>query len=219
MSTRPFHQWVLVRLVLSAVAGLVTAAGLVGSWHVEAAAVSGWIVTAAGDCLWTWLIIRRLDASGTRMHATVEDPGRGATDVVLLVASVASLAGVGVLLAATAQQGGSAIAEAGLGVLCVAASWFLVHLVHVVRYARLYYGGDGPPGGVDFNQDDDPDYRDFAYLSFTLGMTYQVSDTAITDRAVRHLVLRHTLLSYLLGAVVLASTVNMVVAIASTTGR
>ena len=219
MTTRPIHQWVLVRLVLSAVAGLATVAGLLGSWHVEAATVSGWIVTAAVYCLWTWLNIRRLDATGTESHATAEDPGRGATDFVLLAASVASLAGVGVLLAASSHQGGSAIAEAGLGVLCVGASWCLVHLLHVVRYARLYYGGDGPPGGIDFNQDDDPDYRDFAYLSFTLGMTYQVSDTAITDRTIRHMVLRHTLLSYLLGAVVLASTVNMVVSIASTTGR
>lgn len=218
MSPRPIHQLVLVRLVLSAVAGLATAAGLLGTWPVEAAAVSGWIVTAAVYCLWTWLIVRRLDAAGTRTHATTEDPGRGATDVVLLVASVTSLAGMGVLLAASSQQGGSAITQAGLGVLCVAASWFLVHLLYVLRYARLYYGAEGDAGGIDFNQDDDPDYHDFAYLSFTLGMTYQVSDTAITDRAIRHMVLRHTLLSYLLGAVVLASTVNMVVSIASNTG-
>jgi uncharacterized membrane protein len=79
----------------------------------------------------------------------------------------------------------------------------------MLRYARLYY--TEPQGGIDFNQDEPPAYRDFAYLAFTLGMTYQVSDTALKNSTIRITVLRHTLLSYVLGAVVLAATINLVV--------
>lgn len=213
MSTaRPFHRLVLVRLIVSLALGVVAGAVVMLTWRPEAAAVSGWIVTAGVYCAWTWAIVAGMDPADTRSHATEEDAGRGATDVILLVASMASLVGVGVLLAAGSQKGVAAIIETGLGVLCVAASWVLVHVLFTVRYARLYYDGDG---GIDFNQDEDPDYQDFAYLSFTLGMTYQVSDTDITGKAIRRTVLRHTLLSYLLGAVILASTVNLVASIAS----
>ncbi len=211
-TTRPFHRLVLVRLVVCLALGVVAAAVVLLTWRPEAAAVSGWIVTAGVYCAWTWAMVAGLDGAGTRAHATEEDAGRGATDVILLVASMASLVGVGVLLAAGSQKGVPALIETGLGVLCVASSWVLVHVLFTMRYARLYYDGDG---GVDFNQDEDPDYRDFAYLSFTLGMTYQVSDTDITAKPIRRTVLRHTLLSYLLGAVILASTVNLVASIAS----
>ena len=63
------------------------------------------------------------------------------------------------------------------------AAWLAVHTVYMLRYARLYYGGDDA-GGIDFHEGDDyrPDYGDFAYLAFTLGMTYQVSDTDLVDR-------------------------------------
>ncbi|SDB93089.1 Uncharacterized membrane protein [Raineyella antarctica] len=216
MSTRPVHRRVLFRLAVSALVGIAAGVVVQALWRAEAAGVAGWIVTAAVYCLWTWAIIGRLDGAATRAHATEEDPGRGYGDVILLFAALASLVGVGVLLAAGSQTGPSSIVETGLGLLCVASSWFLVHVVFTIRYAQLYYENGG---GVDFNQSEDPDFRDFAYLSFTLGMTYQVSDTDITDRTIRHTVLRHTLLSYLLGAVVLASTVNLVASIASNSGH
>ena len=87
-------------------------------------------------------------------------------------------------------------------------------MVYVLRYAREYYAG--PDGGIDFPGDQNlPDYRDFAYFSYCLGMTYQVSDTTVKTRELRRMVLNHTLLSYLLGAVVVASTINLVVQLAS----
>jgi uncharacterized membrane protein len=65
-------------------------------------------------------------------------------------------------------------------------------------------------GGIEFNQDDRPNYRDFIYFALTIGMTYQVSDTNLTDRVMRHLVTRHALLSYLFGAVIVALAINTV---------
>ena len=126
--------------------------------------------------------------------------------------SLASVAGVGFLLAGAQHVARTAV-DATLGAVVVVSSWVLVHTLYTVRYARLYFT-DPKRAGVDFNGDD-PDYHDFAYLAFTLGMTYQVSDTTLQTRVVRRAALGHALLSYLLGAVVLACTINLVVQLAS----
>jgi uncharacterized membrane protein len=83
-----------------------------------------------------------------------------------------------------------------------------VHTVFTLRYARLYYLNGS--GGIDFNQDDEPAYAEFAYLAFTIGMTYQVSDTDLKTRAIRSTALRQALLSFVLGAVILATTINLI---------
>jgi uncharacterized membrane protein len=82
-----------------------------------------------------------------------------------------------------------------------------------VHYARLYYSGE--PGGIDFHDPEPPRFHDFAYLAYTVGMTYQVSDTEIGLTSIRATVLRHALLSYLLGAVVLAVTINLIAGLGS----
>jgi len=97
---------------------------------------------------------------------------------------------------------------AGLGLLSVAVSWFTVHTIYALRYALLYYAE--PVGGVDFNQEDPPCYRDFAYLALTIGTTFQVSDTDLQTTRVRVTALHHSLLSYLFGAVILAATINLI---------
>jgi uncharacterized membrane protein len=90
----------------------------------------------------------------------------------------------------------------------VGLSWLLVHTVYTLRYAMLYYAGRD--GGIDFNQTTSPRYSDFAYLAFTLGMTFQVSDTDLKTPAIRATALRHALLSYLFGAVIVATMINLV---------
>jgi uncharacterized membrane protein len=93
-------------------------------------------------------------------------------------------------------------------VASVALSWTVVQTVFTSHYARLYYSD--PVGGIDFNQQAPPRFSDFAYLAFTVGMTFQISDTNLETPTLRAAVLRHALLSYLLGAVILATTINLV---------
>jgi uncharacterized membrane protein len=100
----------------------------------------------------------------------------------------------------------AALVAAGIGTIVV--SWAVVHTVFTLRYAALYYTGRN--GGIDFNEDDKPNYADFAYLAFTIGMTYQVSDTDLQTKTIRHTALRHALLSYLFGTVIIAATINVV---------
>lgn len=176
----------------------------------SAAPTAGWIAFSIVFLAVTWRVVGSMDAAETSAHATREDPTTQASSSILSVASVASLGGIALLLLGAHQ--GSKILEPALAVASVALSWFVVHTLYTLKYAALYYSG--PDGGVDFNQKDGPDYQDFAYLALTLGMTYQVSDTSITSRDIRHAALRHGLLSYLLGAVVLASTINLVAGLA-----
>jgi uncharacterized membrane protein len=93
-------------------------------------------------------------------------------------------------------------------VLSVVLSWTLLHTLFTLRYARLYY--EGADGGIEFNQTEPPSYGDFAYLAFTLGMTFQVSDTNLKTHLIRMTALRHGLLSYLFGSVILATMINLV---------
>lgn len=206
----------LTSLALGLVAGVGTAATPAG-WQLGL--LVGWMAGAALYVAWMWFTIWPLDGSATKQHATREDPGQKSADAAVLTAAVASLGAVGLFLGTGSSGGGSSgsgsgkVVEAVLTVLSVALAWAMVHTLFTVRYARIYYG-DEPGGGIDFNQDEDPRYSDFAYLSFTLGMTFQVSDTDISRQDLRATILRHMLLSYLLGAVVISVTVNLVAGLA-----
>jgi uncharacterized membrane protein len=158
--------------------------------------------------VWTWAIIATMDPRATASHALREDPRRRLAQTIVIVASIASLGGVGYLLVAGAAAGGDATAATVVGILSVITSWLAVHTVFTLRYAGHYY--TEPVGGVDFNQDDEPSYADFAYLAFTIGMTFQVSDTPVQARTIRVGALQQAILSYLLGAVILAITLNLV---------
>ncbi|GAA2374497.1 DUF1345 domain-containing protein [Dactylosporangium salmoneum] len=202
------HGPTAVRGAVAAALGLIAAFAIGPAFGWPYAPVAGWSVAVLVYAGHTWLVIGRMSAHETAAHATREDPGRRVTDLVVVLASLASLAGVLYVLAAGASKGVGADVSAALGIADVVASWLLLHTVFTLRYAELYY--TGTPGGVSFNQDEDPSYADFAYLAFTLGMTYQVSDTNLQTRAIRATALRHSLLSYLFGAIILATTINLV---------
>ena len=198
-----------VRTSLGAAAGLV--GGVIASLFItwQAAVLVGWVVAATTNLLWTWLTVAPLDAKATRVHANVEDPSQGLSEALVIAAAVALLAAVGLLLVRAGQAHGTTKAYLiAVGILAVVASWTTAHTVFTLRYARSYYRGH--VGGIDFNEDDPPAYLDFAYLAFTIGMTFQVSDTDLTAKGVRRIALAHALLSYLFGAIILALSINVV---------
>ena len=154
-----------------------------------------------------------MDAEQTCRWVTREDPTRWVADVVILSASIASLGGVGYVVAAGSKFPARSRGRRHRWRPDRRASWLAVHTLYSVHYARLYYSDD--PGGINFHDPDPPRFRDFAYLAFTVGMTYQVSDTEIGLASIRATVLRHALVSYLLGAVVLAVTINLIAGLGS----
>jgi uncharacterized membrane protein len=188
--------------------GFAAATAMVASKGLEYGIAVGWIAAAGVFLLWTWAAVGRMNPELTASHATREDPTRTGTEAIVILASLASLVGVGYLLAAGSKTGGDADVAAAVGICSVASAWLVVHTVFTLRYARLYYLNGS--GGIDFNQDDEPAYAEFAYLAFTIGMTYQVSDTDLKTRAIRSTALRQALLSFVLGAVILATTINLI---------
>jgi uncharacterized membrane protein len=201
----------IAMIIVGVAAALVT--GFAGAWRYTP--LIGWDASALTFTVTVWMAVAKMDAASTATHTNREDPGRAVTDLIVLIAAIASLAAVGAILAESHQD--SQLEQsvvAGLALLSVALSWSTVHTLFGLRYARLYYLGE--PGGLDFNQDERPRYLDFAYVAFTIGMTFQISDTAVRTGVIRATVLRHALLSYLFGAVVLAATINLVVGIATT---
>ncbi|HSS82025.1 MAG TPA: DUF1345 domain-containing protein [Gaiellaceae bacterium] len=198
------------RGVAGAVLGAITLGiSLVGGASVPVALTIAWGASALLIAGWAWASILPMNAEETKTHAKAEDSSRVITDLILLVTSVASLGGVGYTVhAAGRHQGGAKALLIGLAVVVVASSWLLVHTLYTIKYGDHYY--DEPIGGVDWNDDDRPDYHDFAYLALTIGMTFQVSDTSLQSKPMRRLAIRHALLSFLFVAVIGALLINSV---------
>jgi uncharacterized membrane protein len=207
---------VAVRVAVAVPVGVIAAVvvGELVDWRYSPAL--GWIATAGVWLVWTWLVIYPMDPQSTASHATREDPTRQTTHLIMIAASIASLAGVGYLLIAGSGKGAGAITSALIGAASVAAAWLCVHTVFTLRYARLFYLD--PAGGIEFHQHSSATYTDFAYVAFTIGMTYQVSDTDLKTPAIRATALRQALASYVLGAVVLAIAVNLVAGLSHSGG-
>ncbi|MGI9033816.1 MAG: DUF1345 domain-containing protein [Acidimicrobiales bacterium] len=195
-------------MLVAGAAGLAAFAVVMAVAPWQAAVLAGWDSTALITVVWVLIATYRRDSPATAALATREDDSRAAADIVVLLAGLASLVGTGAALLKGAQDKGAAEALfTALGVVTVVLSWAAVQTVFTLRYARLYYSEGG---GIDFNEDDDPDYRDFAYVALTLGMTYQVSDTDLTTKSIRRTATRQALVSYVFGTVVVAMTINIV---------
>jgi uncharacterized membrane protein len=201
------------KLLICAVAGIVAGSIAAALGTGREAPLIGWDTLGVIFCVWAWVSVWPMDASATAAHARYESPGRDLTDLVLLGAAVASLIAVGfVLFGAGSQNGATKYIQAALAVASVTVSWVMAHTVFALKYARLYYGE--PVGGIDFNEDDRPQYSDFAYLAFTVGMTFQVSDTNLQTKTIRRAALSHALISFPLGTVIIATTINLVAGLA-----
>ncbi len=208
-SPPPLHHTVRLRFAVSLVTGLVAGVCVGLVLGVAAGLLSGWTFLALVNVVWLLAIVWNMDASQTRRHAIAEDPGRQTARLIATIGSVVSLAAVAVVIIQARHA--SAVLSfvlAGIAVLSVAASWLLIQVDYMLRYARIYYAE--PVGGISFNQDADPMYSDFGYFSVGLGMTYQVADTDVRSNEIRRIVIAQTLLAYLFGAVILATVINLV---------
>ena len=197
------------RVGFALLAGAVTASIGWLAMPVVASILLGWDVAVVIYLVWTGASVWNLDPGRTAQLANREDPSTPVAELVVLLAGTAMLAAVGFALVKAGQASGGLKAYlVTIGLFSVVSSWAVVHTVFGLRYARAYYSD--PVGGIDFNEAEPPTYVDFAYYSFTVGMTFQVADTNITARAVRRTTLHHALLSYLFGAVLLGIVINVV---------
>ncbi len=176
-----------------------------------------WDVFALSTLILSWITLTNTEISQIRITATKQDPSRTTIFTLIIIASCISLLAVGFVLntAKGAAIGilSSHIILAALSVIC---SWILIHTLYSLRYAHVFYGDKNKPaekdyhGGLDFPGEKKPDYMDFAYFSFVIGMTFQVSDVQITSKRMRRLVLLHGIISFGFNTVILALVINII---------
>jgi uncharacterized membrane protein len=201
----------LPRLVLAVVAGAACGVAAALAKAPDKGVLSGIAVAGTVFVVLGWWVLLPMDAATTRASVKHEDFDPRVDELVVMGAALAGLGGIfGLLLAGGAHAGKAAAAVSVIGVFM---AWAALHLMYAARYAFHYYA-DGPEGGIDFNEEGyRPAFRDFFYFSYNLGMTYQVSDTAVTASKIRSVALRHCLLSYVFGVAVLATVINLVVGV------
>ena len=199
------------RLIAAVVAGL--AAGLVaGVTSPVVGVITGVAVAATAFVVLGWLVLWPMDAETTQSHVRREEFRPLVDELIVVGAALCGLGAIVALLIAGDSAAGSV--PGALAVLGVFMTWAALHLMYAIRYAFLYYADPSQQTtsdkAIDFNSDDAPTFRDFFYFSYNLGMTYQVSDTAVQSAAVRAVALRHCLFSYAFGLAILATTINLV---------
>jgi uncharacterized membrane protein len=206
------HSRLILALLISGIVFLAT----IGRIHQPAEAILVWNVFAWSLILLVWARILLTEAKSSVLSAKLQDSARLAIFIFVLAGAVASLVSVAVLIGGAKGLGRQALAEhLFLAAATVISSWFLVHTVFTMHYAHGFYSdgdGDGDEttfGGLEFPNEKEPDFIDFAYFSFVIGMTCQVSDVQVTSQEMRRLALVHGLLSFLFNTVILALTINL----------
>lgn len=192
----------LVRLVVGVVVGLTTTVTLTLTTPFDAP-LAGVGLGAAVFVAWTWLLLAPMDASDTAAHASREEPTHRITLLAIVILALVSLGGVITVLI---HKNDNLLVLSTLAAVVV--SWASIHTIFATHYARIYYSE--PVGGIDFHQSEPPVYTDFAYVAFTVGMSFAISDTDLGASEMRRPALLHALLSYLFGTVIVALLVNLV---------
>lgn len=209
------HTWLVVGGGLGVLSGLAVPVPAGGGIPMHV--LVGWVVGSFAFSLPLLGHLLRQGVDGTRTRVEGTDASRTVVDLVVVLASLASLVAIGVMLVPNGTRAGTlGIVQAVLTLASVAGAWVAVHTIYTLRYARFYFNAQ--PGCIEFDGVEVPRFSDFAYLAFTLGMTYQVSDTALRSSEIRRMVLHHTLLSYVYGTGFVAATINLVVGLAQSTG-
>ena len=176
--------------------------------------IAAWDAYAGASLLLIAAAMFTADAATIRKVANTEDPSRALAFGFVLVAALASLLAVVALMNAMDSLSTSMLVQrVALSAGAVLEAWLLVHTVFTLRYAHLYYdtneahGGD--TGGLDFpGHDPEPDYLDFAYFAFTIGMAVQTADVSITGKRQRRTALVHALISFGCNTAIVALSIS-----------
>jgi uncharacterized membrane protein len=204
------------RLVLGLAAGAVVFFVLRGDLRLELAGIAAWDGFAVVILALDWVTIVATPQRKIRQFAQQQDLSRFLVFLFVVVTACAALFAVGFLISEKKNPGRHFTVHLVLTLVTVIVSWTLVHTVYGLRYAHAFYGDSDEPGanqhagGLIFPGNRPPDYFDFAYFSFVVGMTSQVSDVQITSRRMRRITLFHGILSFGFNTMILALLINTI---------
>lgn len=181
-------------------------------WQDITRVIVGWNV---GACLYLALAGRMMFWSTherIRTRALLEDDGRIAVLVLVVVAAIVCLGAIVAQLAVAREMHGSLRYEhIGLAALTIVSSWAFTQVMFALHYAHDYYAAEmrGQAGGLEFPGGHAPDYGDFLYFSCVIGTSGQTADVNFTSRAMRRIGLVHCVLAFFFNTTLLALTINV----------
>jgi uncharacterized membrane protein len=207
----PLQRWLGVvrarpRLFVAILLGVAVVMLLPAQWRPATRLLVAWDIAIGLYLVLAFRLMTNCDENRIRRQAAREDEGRMTILVLVVAAAMASL------LAILAELGGAnrQPTHLALAAITILLSWAFTHTIFAIHYAHEYYSENTHKGGgLNFPGNERPDYWDFMYFSFVVGMTSQVSDVAVTSRMFRRLVAAHGVVSFIFNATLLALTVNI----------
>jgi uncharacterized membrane protein len=176
----------------------------------------GWDSFSLCMIVMSWITFFVTKSKHIRAQAKVQDSSRSLVFTIVLISTLASFLAVLLLLVTQKDGNDGAAWKLPIAIAGMLFSWFLIHTIFALKYAHIFYGDhetkkDTFAGGINFpGEDETPEYLDFAYFSFVIGMTFQVSDTEISSKRLRKAVLLHSLLSFGFNTIMIALTINVI---------
>lgn len=212
----PFRHFLArPRLLLSMAIGVVVYWLTPGEFDPPLKAMISWNIAVVTFLSMAAVVMARATDASMRKNAQELDEGRYTVLVLAMVAATASLAAIGFeLFRFRMQEGGVAILSMGLSATTIITAWSFIQVIFAEHYAHEYYAprrgrASEDEGGLKFPGGGRPDYLDFLYFSFTIGVANQTADTSVVSRGMRLLVLVHSIISYFFNTIVLALTINI----------
>ncbi len=180
--------------------------------HLETIILLTWCAYSSVNLFLDWYIIIHNNPSEVKKFAADGDSSKIFVFIFIVFGAIFSLLAVFVLLVSVKKNSAEFVTHSLLSVLSVVLSWFLIHTVFTLRYAHLFYLNlqNGQTKALCFPGGEEPDYTDFAYFSFTIGMTFQVSDVEIVSKKIRKLVLLQGILSFAFNTAIIALSINLI---------
>jgi uncharacterized membrane protein len=199
-----------VKLAASALVGVALFLILPGELHASTRALIAWNAAVVFYLAVAAYVLTRSELGHLRKRAAEEDEGAALILTLTVSAAVASMVAIFVEVGSARDEQFSNV-SAVLALSTVVLSWVFIHVIFAFRYAHEFYGEaeGGHKGGLQFPDDDRPEYWDFLYFSFVIGMTFQVSDVQVTSKALRRIVVGHGIVSFFYNVAVLALMVNI----------
>ena len=196
------------RLFISIAIGIICAAVLPGDWRLATRLLVGWDTAVAVFLALVYYLITITDTGYIQRRSKIEDEGRVTILVLTAFAAAASFAAI-IAELGTVHGAAREPLQLALATSTIVLSWAFTHTIFALHYAHEYYDEDESRHGLNFPGNDEPDYWDFVYFSFVIGMTSQVSDVAVASKPIRRTVNAHGVVSFFFNAALLALTVNI----------